>query len=509
MPADKFIWHVYNRTGLLGSVGALRGGARRRENLMTLVEYAGKVEQGGYKGLFGFLTYIRSLIEKGAQLSPDGGPDGGPDCGSDAVRIMSIHKSKGLEFPVVFLADTSKRVNNLDVLKPIVIHPELGVGPMCRDNVRRIEYPTLARLAVQSRLTSELMAEELRVLYVAMTRAREKLIITMTFGDAQRELEKFAKVAQLPVPPQILRDVKSMAGWLLLPALMRPETAALVDGETGTQRGGDEWDIRLVGAPAGRGRVTTPEETETQVVPASPEDVETLKKRFTFVYPHGTATGLPSKLTVTELKGRQIDFEMAFDAEVRAPAPATAPRFTFERPDFIVKDKRLTPAERGTALHLAMQYIDYNECTSDDGVAGELRRLADMGFITAEQAEAVDASKITRFFKSDLGRRVLHATTVQREFKFSLLYPAERFFEGGGDDEILLQGVIDCFFEEDGGLTVIDFKTDYVTPDTLAEKAEQYAPQIEAYADALERMTGLRVTGRVIYFFSLDACYFF
>ena len=510
MPADKFIWHVYNQTGLLGSVGALRGGERRRENLMTLVEYASRIERGGYRGLFGFLTYIRGLIEKGADLPLP--PDGGADSAKlDAVRIMSIHKSKGLEFPVVILADTSKRVNNLDVLKPIVVHPELGVGPMCRDSARRIEYPTLARLAVQSRLTSELMAEELRVLYVAMTRAREKLIITMTFGDAEREIEKFAKVAQTPVSPQILRDVKSMAGWILLPTLTRPEAATLVGGEAGKPRSGDEWDIRLVNAPAEKGRRAVPLEIETEDVAASPYDVETLKKRFAFAYPHDAATALPSKLTVTELKGRQLDYEAAEEAESRAPAPAgqerDRPRFTFERPDFIVKD--LTPAERGTALHLAMQYIDYKKCTSDTGVADELRRIADMGFITEEQAGAVDVGKITRFFESETGRRVLRAESVQREFKFSLLYPAERFYKNGGEDKILLQGVIDCFFEEGGELTVIDFKTDYVTTDTLEEKTRQYAPQIDAYADALERMTGLRVADRVIYFFALDACFFF
>ena len=520
MPADRFVWHVYNRTGMLGRFGAMLGGVRRRGNLMLLVECARRFEQSGYKGLFGFLTYMRGLRERGAEpaISADAAAPV-----QNAVRIMSIHKSKGLEFPVVFLADTSKRLNNRDAQKPVVIHPRLGVGATLTDRRRRIEYPTLARLAIQSRLKSEMMAEELRVLYVAMTRAREKLIITAALADAGRELEKLSKYSCANIPAQALEDAKSMAEWILLPALNRPEAAFLTDGPVREERR-DEWDVRLIeaaeksqirarpGEPGSEGPVGAaegmPGEDGAERDEGCNEYVEVLRKRFSFVYPHACAPDLPSKLTVTEFKGRYFDYETSEEAEkteLLEPTSARKGRFAFERPDFIAGRTFLTAAERGTALHLAMQYIDFEKATDAEGVRDELRRLVDMGFIAQAQADAVDVHKITGFFGSDIGMRVLGAENVRREFKFSLLYPAGRFYPGGGEDKMLLQGVVDCFFEEHGALVVVDFKTDRVTADTLGERAKIYAPQLAAYADALERITGMRVKSRVIYFFDIGA----
>jgi len=169
-----------------------------------------------------------------------------------------------------------------------------------------------------------------------------------------------------------------------------------------------------------------------------------------------------------------------------------------------MKKTALTPAERGTALHLAMQYIDFANCEDTEGVTGELQRLTEKGLLTEEQAAAIDTAKITQFLKSDIGKRVRNAKDVKREFKFSLLCPASQFFPCGGDDELLLQGVIDCFFEEDGALTVVDFKTDRVTPETLEEKTNQYTPQLTTYAQALKRITNKQVREAVLYFFALN-----
>jgi len=177
-------------------------------------------------------------------------------------------------------------------------------------------------------------------------------------------------------------------------------------------------------------------------------------------------------------------------------------------PPFITTETDMTAAERGVSLHLAMQCIDFQRCTSLDGVESELDRIVKKGLMTERQANAVDAQKITRFFESDLGKRALRAESIRREFKFSLLCPAEQFYPGCGDDEILLQGVVDCFFEEDDELVVVDFKTDKVTSDSVDEKAKHYAPQLAAYSDALERITGKRVKDRIIYFFALDRNYF-
>ncbi len=499
MTSDRFIWHVYNTTGILGIMGALSGGEGRRENLMKLLNLAIQYEANGYKGLFGFLTFIRKLIENGVEPGEKNEAMSG-----DTVKVMSIHKSKGLEFPIVILADTAKRFNNKDVSKPLLIHAQLGVGSKVTDLVRRIEYPTIARLAVARKLTREMAAEEMRVLYVAMTRAREKLIIVASYADAGRELTKLSKDAATPVPPQLMENVNSLAGLILLPALTRPEAGVLRGDDNDGKRGANVWDIRLISADTVHETEQRQIQTGSSRVKADPAVVEALRKRFGFQYPYQRAAQIPSKLTATELKGRVADFEAAEDAETTDSAKKR--RLTALRPRFITQRTALTPTERGTALHLAMQFIDYSKCGNINGIKDELLRLKEKCFISAQQAAAVEPKKILEFFASTLGQRVLRADKLYREFKFSLLVPAGEIFSDAGEaayDEILFQGVIDCCFQENGALHVIDFKSDYVTRETLKEKTKLYATQLNAYSRAMERIIGLPVSSRVIYFFVL------
>ncbi|SHH95285.1 DNA helicase/exodeoxyribonuclease V, subunit A [Sporobacter termitidis DSM 10068] len=499
MPADRFIWHVFNKTDMLAVMGALRGGGGRRSNLMRLVELAVRCEAGGYKGLFGFMTLVRKLMEKGEE------PFGSSETPSgDAVKIMSIHKSKGLEFPVVFLADTTKRFNKKDAAAPLLIHAALGVGAKRTDLMRRIEYPTLARMAVARKLNQEMLSEELRVLYVAMTRAREKLVVVSTFADADKELLKLSKDAVAPVAPQVLENAAGMASLVLLPALTRPEAECLRLAPVPLSTDcGAPWDIRkivITEAPAARRRKALPAEPH---IAARAEDVAALRRNLDYQYPYIKAAEIPSKLTATGLKGRFADFEAAEEAAQLHEAARHRP--PAERPAFITRRTALTPSERGTALHLAMQFIDYDKCGDLESVREELRRLREKSYLSAKQADAVDPAKLLAFFDSPLGKRVMGADRLYREFKFSLLVRADAYFADGGDDELLFQGVVDCCFEEGGALHVIDFKTDHVTPETVAEKTRLYAPQLTAYARAMERIVGLPVRSRLIYFFALDA----
>ena len=523
-PTDRFVWHVYNKTGLIGRVGAMRGGERRRRNLILLAERARMYEQNGYKGLFGFLSYISSLHERGFDIMADSMAPLSSVSSENAVRIISIHKSKGLEFPVVILADTSKRFNNKDAQKPLVMHQKLGFGPKCTDNNRRIEYTTLARMAVQSKLTSEMLAEEMRILYVAMTRARERLIVTAAYADAGKAIEKVSTVVckaeeeRRKISPEIVIGAKSMAEWILLALAANvdqkvwevrtiPASQIVADGFIRTDLS-RSTDSRLNVKPSLSVTGTAPPvvsqpdsdfEHPYPDVSVRPENIEILRERFSFVYPHAKASELPSKMTVTGLKDR--DFYR--DAEVLGKKS-----FTSKKPGFMTISRELSGAERGTALHLAMQYIDYKKCVSEAAVGVELERLAETGLLEEKQAAAVDKKKIARFFESDIGRRAQKAENIMREFRFSLLYPAERFFPGGGEDKILLQGVVDCFFEEDGEISIIDFKTDSVTPETLEDKVMQYLPQLTVYSESLERITEKHVKERVIYFFGQDKCVF-
>ena len=535
MTADRFIWHMYSATGLLAGAGALPDGTKRRGNLVMLSEYARRYEQSGYKGLFGFLTYIRSLQHRGAEPAQASAGESSTSHNADAVKIMSIHKSKGLEFPVVILADTAKRFNKRDLSNPIVFHTDLGVGVKYIDRQRKIEYPTLSRLAIQSKLMSEMMAEELRLLYVAMTRAREKLIITATLKNAEKELEKMPVKSSGKPALQILEESGSMAKWLMI-ALTEDIRRQLDIGEVTTE---DVGEIKFIDAAFILGdkiysndfdgsedqKTTDNSHNSNDLVDnklslscSATEDVdayiEKLHERFSYVYPFPKAPDLPSKLTATGLKGRHATGDGDNEAEKAAylgyenqTGSHTVRLKTFRRAQFAEKEKGLTAAERGTILHLVMQFVDYNKCSSQMGIKEEILNLVKSGVLTAEQSDIIETARVEAFFKSDIGERLLTAESVTREFRFSLLSPAEEFYSDGGEDKVLLQGMVDCFFEENGELTVLDFKTDFVTSETIEEKKNHYTPQLAIYSQALERITGKHVKERIIYFFSVDSGY--
>ena len=475
LSSHELLWQLYDRTNLLGVFGAMERGEERQSNLLTLAELARRFEGAGHKGLFGFLSYLTRLRENGAKLAlPAPGREGG------GVRILSIHKSKGLEFPVVLLCGLARRLNREDMSRPILFHPKLGVGPKRLDVERGMEYPTLARRAVARKLELEMMAEELRLLYVAMTRA------------------------------QVLAGCQSVGQWVLLPALARPDgevlrRAAGVQVPVPAADFGPAWDIRFVD-----GAEFQAEPEESAISPSGPPDGEmisagageetaALAARLAWHYPHGAEVELPSKLTATQLKGRALDEEVA-EAAVRPPRP-----IRLGRPRFAAEEFGLTPAQKGTALHLVMQYIDFERTERVEQVRAEIARLVERAFLTPQQGEAVDPAKIAAFFASPLGRELMASTSLRREFKFSILVPAADYYpQAGAEEQVLLQGVVDCCFETLEGITVVDFKTDRVDRRSVAARAEEYRPQLAAYSRALEEITGKPVIRRCLWFFALD-----
>ncbi len=496
MSSHQLLWDLYERTGLLGLFGAMPGGENRQANLRLLYEYARQFEGAGHKGLFGFVSYLRQLEDSGRSLpSPAGG-------GGEGVRIMTIHKSKGLEFPVVFVAGLSKQFNRQDLNLPMLFHPKLGVGPRGLDTQRLVEYLTLARTAVQRQLEREMKAEELRLLYVAMTRAREKLILVDTVRSWPSTRKKLAPDAVCPVEPEALDALNSVGEWVLLPVLTRPEAGALREGAAIELcfDSGPDWDIRLVdGAvfqevPRSR-TAAEAEQTEERPFPLSREEVT---ERLRWTYPWTALADLPSKVTATQLKGRYQDEEAAEDSGQRPLRP-----MAFDRPRFAVEERGLTPAQQGTALHLAMELIDLRETETAEQVEGELLRLIDQGSLTEQQGEAVNAGAIARFYASELGRQARRADDLRREFKFSILTEAKSYYPEAGDGEqVLLQGVVDCCFTGPDGLTVVDFKTDRVKPGQERQRAEEYRSQLEVYTKALEEILGTPVARKALWFFA-------
>ena len=496
--SHRLLWQIYDRTDLPAVFAALPDGRRRRANLMALYDEACRFEVGGHRGLMAFLLHLTRMADSGVAVPVAGEEAGG-------VRILSIHKSKGLEFPVVLLCGLERQFNEADTKATILFHPELGLGPKRTDRSRMLRYTTLARDAVALRLRRQLRAEEMRLLYVAMTRAEEKLILFAVVNGPGTSLEGLAARAQCPPPPQQVAQARSMAEWVLLPALCRPDSAPLWGGlsvprPVQTADSGPAWDMSLLrGAdyeePAGQGARDSSPAAGLEL----PGDIEA---RLAWRYPYEGAVDVPSKLTATQLKGRERDREVAQDGVELRPAP---PEVRLRRPVFEGR-RPLTAAQRGTALHMVMQYIDYGRTGSEAAIREEIARLVAGQYLTPQQGQAVDPRAILTFFQSGLGQRLLASQERQRERKFSMLVPARDYYpQAGLGETVLLQGVVDCWFREtDGTVTVVDFKTDRVTEDTVGERAESYRPQLEAYTRALAVAAGLPVRRRVLWFFALD-----
>ena len=471
LPAVELVWRLIEELDLLALCSAMSDGEQRRARLMALVSLAERFESSGYRGLHRLVLWLRRQAERGEE------PSLGADTGS-AVQILSIHKSKGLEYPVVFLCDTGRRFNKSDARDTVLVHPELGLGPKVTDLARRVEYPTLARSAIQQRLLRETLSEEMRLLYVAMTRARERLYMTAALADPEQRMEKLRAGLSVPMAPEALAGASAPLDWLLC--------AALADG-------GEHLRLRVCEAG---GEVLVPEDAPARRAPDE-SALHELERRLSFAYPHAAAERLPSKVTATGLKGRA-------EPDGDAAPLLVKRRSAFRMPDFSRKDKPATGAEKGTATHLVLQYMDFKKADSLEAVQGEIERLRAQRFLSEREAAAVDAGAIVALFASPLGQRMRRAPALRREFRFSLLCDAEELFGGAAGEELLLQGVVDCFLEEPDGLVVIDYKTDRLKSRAEAEKrAALYRGQLAAYASALERITGRPVKESVLYFLSL------
>ena len=489
MTLAELVEEIFHRTRLDAVFSAMDQGERRLWNLRFFYQAAADYEQSGRKELGQFLAYLDSLGDRG--LTPEEG-----STTRQAVTIMSIHKSKGLEFPVVILGNLSAAFNREDLSAPVLTDPELGVGCQVVDPERRIRYPSVAWRAVAKRIQRENLSEELRLLYVAMTRARDRLIMLYTSSSLEKRLAELARDAKLPQSPYLSRRVSCMGDWVLIRALTRTEAGALhklaqrpetvevseipwlVEVHQGQIHGGEEK------------KQAAPEKED----PLPPD----LKDRLAYRYPHGAATQAASKLTATQMKGRDIDQEAAENS------PSQRQRSAPHYPDFREKGP-LRGKEAGTATHLAMQFMNYECCGTEEGIRQELERLVEEEFLTGRQAEAVAVAQILAFFQTALGQRLRRGDGILREFKFSILTEAGEMNPELTGEQFLLQGVVDCCLMEEDGITILDFKTDLVEPGREGIRAASYGPQVRTYGKALARIFQKRVKKLYLYFFQTGA----
>lgn len=464
--------------------GAMENGTQRVQNINRFFALADSYESGERYGLPGFLRYLEALRTKG--VSADSLPVNG------AVRIMSVHKSKGLEFPVAFLCGLGKKFNFTDASASVLINSTLGIASNVYDPAQQLVYPTVAKSAIADRIRKETMSEEMRVLYVAMTRAQYRLVMTCCKSHLTKKLSDIARDLTIPADDSLIETAESLSDWILMTAMTHTEAGALfAEGGYPQERWVSEhpWKIEL---HQSSDYMTENSQTVTALETAEKTEYMPLD------YPYEKAVSAPSKVTATQLKGRVLDEEISEDAQI----PDLT--VTVRKPHFAYGKRSLTGAERGTAIHLAMQYVRYENCTDTESIRKELDRLVEMRFLTAQQREAVPEEKILNFFASETGKRVLSAERVIREYKFSVLEDGSLLDPALAGEKLLLQGVTDCCIVENGEMTILDFKSDHIQPGQEAERAAYYRSQLDAYSIALSKVLDLPVKERILYFFSTD-----
>ncbi len=488
----QLIEEIYALTSVDSIYGAMSDGTVRLNNLQTFYQLVVGYEAGGIRSLEQLLEHLDAMAEKGLSAGDDSANAG-------AVTIMSIHKSKGLEFPVVFLCNLSRNFNRESMRAQVMCHKDLGLGLSCVDRENRVRYPTIAKRAIAAQMTADSLSEEMRVLYVAMTRAKDRLIMTYASKSLEKEVAELSYRLDAGNRELITGGVSCPGQWVLMAALHRAEAGelfALGAKPKDTEVSEIPWKIVVSEFQPKEDRIETLSAAdEKKTLPD--ETLEKLQRGLHFAYGHMGATVTPSKQTVTQRKGSFREQE----AEEQAGGAATKER-SWRRASFVEKDTR--GKTYGSAIHAAMQYIRYDACGSLEGVKAELERLTQEGFLKEEQAAAVDCERIAALFATDLGMKLRESKRVLREFKFSILDDAELYGTDLEGEKVLLQGVVDCALIEEDGITVIDYKTDRIQPSELEARTAYYRKQVETYADALSRIYCLPVKKKILYFFHLN-----
>ena len=522
MPIDEFIWYLYMDTAYYGYVGAMPNGVLRQANLKILFQRAKQFEQTSFKGLFNFINFINKLTKS----SGDMGSAKILGENEDVVRIMSIHKSKGLEFPVVFLCGTGKQFNLMDLNKNILYHDELGFGPDFVDLEKRVSIGTIAKEAIKKKMKLETLSEEVRILYVACTRAKEKLIITGTVNNIQKSIEKWVSSASLDynliLPSEILKG-KSYLDWIGMSLCQHNDGKVLrekiaVSNEISKDYN-SKWDIKLwkrcdIVVNNEDGKLEEEKEVKLSILEEEyDKDVYgEVDKRLSYKYPLKESTKLKSNISVSDLKKRNAEFIDQHVESINIEEVESKNNRTIITPKFLQEEKGLTAAEKGTAVHFVMKKIDLDKVSSIHEIKDQIQYLYENDFILEEEMKAVNPSKILNFFKSDLGKMMteLHkeGKKIYRELPFyteiSSVNIDNTLSEEYENEKVRLQGIIDCFFEYNGESILLDYKTDYVSKDNEAELQKKYIKQLDYYSDAVFKITGKKVSKRYLYSFYLE-----
>ena len=482
---DELIWKIYMDTGYYNYVGLMQNGKLRQANLKMLFERAKQYESATFKGVFNFINFIDKLKLRNNDL----GAAKIIGENENVIRIMSIHKSKGLEFPIVFLSSTGKNFNLKDLRDKILIHQEIGFGPNYENSELKIEYPTLAKEAIKMVSKRESISEEMRVLYVALTRAKEKLIITGIEKDLQKSIESKEKELQIyesednaKINPKMLESYKSYLDWIELVYLKNKI------------KNSDIFEFNVISKAEILNQTVESEAKRKDVLKdiankkVSKENMEKIKNILEWEYKYKDSTEMPSELSVSKIK------ELSKDKTEEKIG------ITLKKPNFLIEKTELTPAEKGTIMHLCLQKLNYKEEYNLEKLKNMVNNLVKQEIILPKEAESVNYNKILAFLSSNIWKEMRTAKVVEQEKAFYLNLKANEIYQNNAEDEILVQGIIDLYYiTNNDELVLVDYKTDYVENNNEQSLKDKYNIQLEIYKKALEESLNRKVDKVYIY----------
>ncbi len=500
---DELIWKIYSDTGYYNYVGLMPNGNLRQANLKMLFERAKKYETASFKGLYNFINFIEKLKLNSGDLGAAkiiGEND-------DVIRIMSIHKSKGLEFPIVFLVNSNKKFNEQDVRKnPVLLHQDIGIGAKYIDYNAQVQYDTLTREAVKNVIINENISEEMRILYVALTRAKEKLIITGISNDFTKQIEDIEKQAEIytrkngKINHILVKKYKSYLDWILLIyiyekektegllELNRIESSKIISSQKQKKQESDlEQTIKLLN------------EKECKQ-----ELLEEVKCKIEYEYKNKLATTIPTKSSVTkikQMKEKQIGIDIESLEQIKTDE-ILLNQVTFEKPKFLQEEKELkiTSAQKGTLIHLCMQKLNPKEEYSLQKINELIQDLQLKQIITEKEAKAINPYKILEFTKSKIWEELKNAKEIYQEKPFYINVPAKKIYEQDIEENVLVQGIIDLYYiDQNDNLILLDYKTDYVENGKEKELINKYKKQLDLYKEALTQALNKNVDRTYIY----------
>ena len=501
MPLDEFIWQIYLDTGYYQYVGLLPNGAMRQANLKTLFEKAKQYEKASFKGLFNFIQFIDKLKKQNGDLASAKliGEN------EDVIRIMSIHKSKGLEFPVVFLCNSHKKFNMQDLNDNILLHQDIGFGPTIMDTTRKIKYSSIAKDAIKLKMKQETLSEEQRILYVALTRAKEKLYITGRSKDFTKYVQDKNKVLEMYESENIKLDAKLMKkansylDWLMYVYLFNQGRTITLKGESYklsdiiTLNVSNKKDLLKALAKEEVVEQIDLKEKIGQILKNKSDEEnkkseQALKELLEWKYDYIVDTTLPTKSSVTKIKQEKIKLEEILKG-IESEEVEYKKSYT---PKFMQEDKKISSAEKGTLVHLCIQRLDERKDYELKDIQNMILNLVEKEIITQNEADAIDVNLIYQYTKSQLFEELRKAKEVHKEQPFYINIPAKDVVSEAENSKknILVQGIIDLYYiDKNDNLVLIDFKTDYISnePNAKEKILDKYKVQLEIYKTALEQ----------------------